>query len=60
MKLISINYYTSTFTVENDGKSYNGSFDMTGGFVTVSNVTGDKVNMPLTFKIELFLTSEIL
>lgn len=60
MKLLSINYCNSTFSVENNGEVYTGSFGTCGGFVIVTNLTGYKANLPLKFRIEHFLYDIIL
>ena len=60
MKLISIDHNAGTFSVENNGKTYSGSFTTFGGFVTAKNLTGDKASIADRFKIELFLNDEIL
>lgn len=60
MKLLSINYCNSTFSVESNGEVYTGSFGTYGGFVTVTNLIGHRANLPLKFRIEHFLYEIIL
>lgn len=60
MKLLSINYCNSTFSIEKNGEVYTGSFGTCGGFVTVTNLIGYKANLPLKFRIETFLYDVIL
>ena len=60
MKLLSVNYCNSTFSVESNGEVYTASFGTCGGFVTVTNLIGYKANLSLKFRIETFLYDIIL